>query len=164
MARFGLGNARSLALATLLVLAVGGPAHAISCGGAPADVTAQMVSKVNAARSRAGLRPLAADPKLARAAQGHACDMARRGFFSHNGSGGSTPKVRVKKAGYKTCLTAENISFGWRSVDQVMGDLMHSPKHRDNILRNGVGAIGIGYVPPQGGQGPWWVQVFAKPC
>jgi uncharacterized protein YkwD len=90
--------------------------------------------------------------------------MARRGYFSHKGSGGTTPKTRVKKVGYKTCLTAENISFGWRSVDQVMNDLMHSPKHRQNILRRNVGAIGIGFVPRTGNQGPWWVQVFAKPC
>ena len=61
--------------------------------------------------------------------------MATKGFFDHHGSDGKTPKTRVKRAGYRTCLTAENISFGWRSVDQVMQVLMQSPKHRANILR-----------------------------
>ncbi len=140
------------------------PAFAVSCGGASSEVSAPMMQMVNAERRRAGLPPLALDAKLTRAAQGHACDMAKRGFFSHTNPNGSTPKVRVKKAGYRTCLTAENISFGWRSVDQVMNDLMHSPKHRANILRRGVNEIGIGYVPRINGQGPWYVQVFAHPC
>lgn len=154
----------AIAMVSAWVLAIATPASAVSCGGAPKEVSQQMLAKVNAERKRAGLRPLAFDQKLSRAAQGHACDMARRGYFSHNGAGGTTPKTRVKKVGYRTCLTAENISFGWRSVDQVMNDLMHSPKHRQNILRRNVGAIGIGFVPRTGNQGPWWVQVFAKPC
>lgn len=151
-------------ITTCWMFAGAAPALAVSCGGAPAEVTRAMIQMVNAERKRAGLPALGHDRKLDKAAQAHACDMARRGFFSHNGSGGTTPKTRVKKVGYKTCLTAENISFGWRSAEQVMQDLMQSKGHRDNILRRNVGEIGIGYVPRTGNQGPWWVQVFAKPC
>lgn len=145
-------------------LAAATPTRAAGCAGVSEEVSQQMVQMVNAERKRAGLPPVTPDAKLARAAQAHACDMANRGFFAHKGSSGSTPKARVKKAGYRTCLTAENISFGWRSVDQVMHDLMNSPKHRENILRRNVDEIGIGYVPRTGDQGPWWVQVFANPC
>ncbi|MBK5947314.1 hypothetical protein CCR83_12895 [Rhodobacter veldkampii DSM 11550] len=159
---------RYLAVATLSMLALPAlttSAQAVdSCRAVPAEISGPMLARVNAERRAQGLRPLQLDAKLTRAAQGHACDMATKGFFDHHGSDGKTPKTRVKRAGYRTCLTAENISFGWRSVDQVMQDLMQSPKHRANILRGSVQEIGIGYVPRTGNQGPWWVQVFANPC
>jgi uncharacterized protein YkwD len=66
----------AIAMVSAWVMAAATPASAVSCAGAPSEVSQQMLAKVNAERKRAGLRPLAFDQKLARAAQGHACDMA----------------------------------------------------------------------------------------
>lgn len=134
-----------------------------SCASAP-QIGAQMRDMVNAERKARGLPKLSADQRLDRAAQAHACDMARKGYFSHTEPNGSTATIRVKQAGYKSCVTAENISYGWRELPQAMTDLINSPGHRANILRANVRAIGVGYVPRQGKAGPWYVQVFAKPC
>ncbi|HXO20664.1 MAG TPA: CAP domain-containing protein, partial [Thermoanaerobaculia bacterium] len=42
-----------------------------------------ILAKTNAQRARAGARPLVANSLLDRAAQGHAEDMLRRGYFAH---------------------------------------------------------------------------------
>lgn len=134
-----------------------------TCASAP-QTASQMRDMVNAQRKANGLAALKSDQRLDKAAQAHACDMARKGYFSHTEPNGSTATIRVKQSGYKSCVTAENISYGWRELPQAMTDLMNSPGHRANILRTTVRAIGVGYVPKQGKAGPWYVQVFAKPC
>ena len=146
------------------LLTIGNARAAQICGGAPKLVSESMFNSVNAARKTAGLPALKEDRKLARAAQEHACDMAKNGYFAHQDLKGRNVMKRVSAEGYRSCVAAENLGFGWRTVDQVMKDLMNSPHHRENILRRSVKAIGIGYVPPSNGQGPWWVQVFADPC
>jgi uncharacterized protein YkwD len=134
-----------------------------NCATAP-QIASQMRDMVNQQRKANGLSQLKADQRLDQAAQNHACDMARKGYFSHTEPNGSTATIRVKQTGYRSCVTAENISYGWRELPQAMTDLINSPGHRANILRKNVRAIGVGYVPRQGNVGPWYVQVFAKPC
>lgn len=153
-------------LAGIMMLA-GSSAFAGSSAGACAtapQVSAQMRDMVNSERKARGLPTLSSDQRLDQAAQAHACDMARNGYFSHTEPNGTTAKKRVKKAGYRACVTAENISYGWRELPQAMTDLINSPGHRANILRKSVKQIGVGYVPRQGNAGPWYVQVFANPC
>lgn len=139
-------------------------AQAAQCARPAPAIAAEVLAAVNAVRTSQGRPPLAPDPRLDAAAQAHACDMAQNGFFDHRGSSGSTVGARVRAAGVKSCTTAENIAYGWRSTGQVMDGWMQSSGHRANILRGSVEAIGFGYVPASGGVGPWWVQVFANPC
>jgi uncharacterized protein YkwD len=157
-------TSKASALSLLITLACSVSAQAQECSPAPEAVVVEMLDMVNTARAQAGLGALSVNPELARAAQLHACDMADLGYFSHTSPSGSTLRTRVRAVGYRSCLSAENISYGWRSVAQVIGDLMASKGHRDNLLRSNVAEIGIGYRAPQGGNGPWWVQVFARPC
>jgi len=148
-------------IAGLLMLA--GGAQAARCQISP-QAAAQMRDMVNQQRAAKGLPKLSTDERLTQAAQAHACDMARKGYFSHRGANGSTTMSRVKKLGYRACLSAENISYGWPDTGRAMQDLMQSSGHRANILRKQARAIGIGVVPKQGKAGPWYVQVFAAPC
>jgi len=152
-----------LVLAAVLAL-LAPAAEAAHCGQPAPGLAAEVLAAVNAARRADGLAPLAPDPRLDAAAQAHACDMAQNGFFDHRGSSGDSVTDRVRAQGMKSCTTAENIAYGWRSTQQVMDGWMQSSGHRDNILRGSVNAIGIGYVAASGGAGPWWVQVFARPC
>ncbi|MBW6506206.1 MAG: CAP domain-containing protein [Rhodobacteraceae bacterium] len=145
-------------------LALAAPAFAGQCPGPSSAVTNEILAAVNTERAREGRAPLARDSRLDAAAQGHACDMATKGFFDHRGSSGSSVGNRVRAAGLRSCTTAENIAYGWRETGRVMAEWMQSSGHRANILRGSVNAIGIGYVPASGGAGPWWVQVFANPC
>ena len=53
---------------------------------------------LNGARLLSGLPPLALNPVLEKAAQGHSDDMADRAFVDHTGSNGSTPVERIALA------------------------------------------------------------------
>ncbi len=156
-------------LGTVLLLAAlllpGGAAAQTGCVlGDPAALR-EVHERLNAARRQNGLPPVALSGTLGRAAAGHACDMIQRGFFSHQGSNGSSAHNRAQRAGYRSCLTAENIAWGQPTPAAVFDAWMRSPGHRANILRTGVRDVGLAQaVPRQGQKGPQWVMVLARPC
>lgn len=115
-------------------------------------------------RQAQGLNALAMDPQLTQAAVAQGCDMARRGFFAHTGSDGSTPLTRAERAGFHACLIAENVAMGQRDAGETFDAWMKSSGHRRNILLRGVTRIGVAVVPKRDGKGPWYVMVLAKPC
>jgi uncharacterized protein YkwD len=135
-----------------------------ACPMPPAEIQNGMLAAVNAQRAADGRGRLVLEPALIRAAQLHACDMAEHGFFGHTGSSGTSPMRRVKEQGYKNCIVAENLALGQTDIAQAMRSLMASPGHRTNIDRPRVQTAGFGYLPKVNGEGPWWVQVFARPC
>ncbi|WP_376874884.1 CAP domain-containing protein [Albirhodobacter sp. R86504] len=152
-----------LTCAAFIAIFVAGAAQSASCD-LSTQMAAAMAQEVNQQRAAQGLRPLQTDSKLTAAAQAHGCDMARRGYFSHTGADGSSAGARVKKTGYRACLSAENISYGWPDTGRAMQDLMNSKGHRANILHKKARALGVAVIPKQGTAGPWYVQVFAAPC
>ena len=124
----------------------------------------QIVDTTNHVRRRSGLRQLDYNPTLARAAQGHACDMVQRGFFAHQGSNGSNVQRRVRNAGYRDCLVAENIAMGnfFQNGQMVTQGWMDSAGHRRNMLLRDVQDFGLGVAMLDGN--PYFVMVLAKGC
>lgn len=152
---------------------------AILAGIAPAGVSAQSgsdlqalreeaLSLVNEARRRENLQPLSGDGALQRAAQSHAEDMLRRGYYAHESPEGETVADRFRAAGGSQWkLTAENIARcegcptdpSAERVRQFQRGWMDSPSHRANILRDGLDSFGFGIA---GGKGKVYaVQTFA---
>lgn len=123
-----------------------------------ADPVRDIVPMVNAFRAQNGLGPLAAHPQLEEAAERHARDMEKNGFFDHKGSKGGRVDKRVKKARYKFCVVAENIAYGQSSTAMVMGDWAKSPGHRKNMLVGKMKHIGVARGPKN-----HWVMVLAAP-
>lgn len=118
------------------------------------------LAQINAARANAGLPPVALDGGLSRMAQGHACDMAARGYFDHTTPDGTGLFDRANKAGLSGfCQLAENIARGQRDIPTVMGIWLRSPGHRANLLDPDLTHVGLGRAP-----GPYWVQVFGGRC
>ena len=154
---------RTIALLALLLglLPVAAQAGECAIDAAQGREIAQATSQQRQAQ---GLNALAMDLQLTQAAATQGCDMARRGFFDHKGSDGSTPLRRAAKAGFRACLIAENVAMGQRDPGEVFDAWMHSPGHRRNILLRGVTRIGLAVVPRRDGKGPWYVMVLAKPC
>lgn len=122
-----------------------------------ADPTATRA--LNDLRAKHGKAAVTYSPALERAAQVHADDMARRGFFSHKGSNGSAVSDRVSAQGYKWCFVAENIAKGQRGLDQVMRGWTTSKGHFKNMVHRSAGGFGLAR-----GQGNIWVMVLASPC
>jgi uncharacterized protein YkwD len=129
-------------------------------------VRKEMLASVNAARKKAGLRPLTADALLDKAAQRHAEDMLARGYFAHKSPSGTTVRERAISAGYGWRSIGENIAFGQTSVDEVMETWLNSPGHRKNILTADFTELGVGIamgLGPDGKYQVYWVQNFGAP-
>lgn len=151
-----------------------GPGHAVDGAGrtywtvlwarpyTPAGLeraVAEVLALTNAERAAAALPPLAADPRLAAAAQAHSADMAGRDFYSHTTPEGREPWDRARAAGAAHRATGENIACGQRTPAEVVRGWMDSPGHRANILTPGFTHLGVGYAP-SGRAGTYWTQLF----
>jgi len=87
------------------------------------------------------------DDRLAAVARMHSEEMARNGYFSHEGADGSSPASRVSMAGIKWRSTGENIA-SCGSVSEAQSLFMNEPKfqqnHRWNILNVNYTHVGVG--------------------
>ncbi len=106
----------------------------------------------NEERAQEGLAGLEYETRLETAAQGHAEDMVERRFFSHDTPEGLRPEDRALNAGYpsKHYSSGENLAWGTgleASPVEIVDGWMHSPGHRDNILRGAFTQMGVGVVP-----------------
>jgi uncharacterized protein YkwD len=137
-----------------------------------AAIRARVVELVNAARAsgrRCGSERFAAAPlldtsrALDNAATDHARDMARRKFFEHRGSDGSEPRDRVRRAGYLSRLTGENIAYGPESAEEVVAGWLASPGHCENIMEPSFRDIGVGFAISRKRGQIYWVQTFGAP-
>ncbi|WP_051709015.1 CAP domain-containing protein [Streptomyces sp. NRRL S-350] len=131
-------------------------------GGADASDAQQVVDLVNAERAKAGCGPVAAEPRLASAAQSHSDDMADRNYFDHASPEGYHADHRIEATGYRWSTWGENIARGQKDPAAVMDAWMNSPGHRANILNCAFKQLGVGVRTGSGG--PWWTQVFAAPA
>lgn len=146
------------ALGLCAVVMFNPPARA--CTAPPMEELQVHLAAVNAERGKSGRMPLALDPGLAQLAQAHACDMARRGYFSHTSPDGSTMVSRARRAGLSNyCSIGENIARGHADVPSAMASWLRSPGHRRNILDRDFTHVGFGRAP-----GAHWVQLFAGNC
>ncbi|MFF7990767.1 CAP domain-containing protein [Kitasatospora xanthocidica] len=137
------------------------PATPVGGGAAPSDAQA-VVDLVNAERAKAGCGPVAAEPRLATAAQSHSDDMANRNYFDHASPEGYHADHRIEATGYRWSTWGENIARGQKDPAAVMDAWMNSPGHRANILNCAFKQLGVGVRTGSGG--PWWTQVFAAPA
>lgn len=155
---------KSLALGACLVVSASLVQAQASCSR-PANaqsLESSVFSGVNSIRSQGARAALNQRSPLSQAAQAHACDMARNDFFSHTGSDGSNVQARVTRAGYRACVVAENIAWGYSDAQRVLSGWMNSAGHRRNMLHDRVRDVGIGVA--SGPRGPVWVLVVARNC
>ncbi|MEV4709144.1 CAP domain-containing protein [Actinoplanes sp. NPDC049316] len=126
------------------------------------DVQQQARDLVNRERRRAGCDDVTVDRRLIAAANRHAADMARRGYFAHEDPNGDRAGERVADAGYQWSRFGENIARGQDSVYEVVDGWMNSPEHRENILDCRLHQVGVG-LAFSADRTPYWVQDFATP-
>lgn len=155
----------TLTLASVAFAVLGSQAVASNACRTPENVdamAAEIARGLNASRRANGQGTLDFNRKLGQAAMTHACDMAVNDFFGHQGSDGSNSQRRVRAAGYRDCLVAENLAWGYPRSEQIINGWMNSPGHRSNMLHPRAQEFGIGITV--GPKGPNWVLVVAKGC
>ena len=124
----------------------------------PAAASGDFDGMISLFRGQNSLAPVRVNSQLAAIATAHAQDMARNGFFSHDGSNGSTLQQRLRGSGYRACFGAENIGNGYPDERTVFQGWQGSTGHRRNMLARDARDYGLGRA------GPYWVLVLAAPC
>jgi uncharacterized protein YkwD len=144
------------------------PAHSMGPAKTrPASASAvanEVVDLTNVERTGHGRTALRTSPRLMRAAQIHAEQMARASQLAHVLPGAAYPRTddRLAAADYRWQAYGENVALGQLNATEVLKSWMHSPGHRTNILNRDFTEMGAGYAIDRAGR-PYYVQVFAKP-
>ncbi len=110
-----------------------------------ASAEAAVFALINQDRAHAGLRPLAADARLAEIARAHCRDMLAHGFVGHVSPTTGNAADRVARAKVHAMLILENVARAY-SPGEVERGLMASPGHRRNILSAEATRVGVGAV------------------
>jgi len=99
-----------------------------------------------------------------KAAQMKAEDMAKRGYFSHEGPLGESPWSWLDKVGYSYVYAGENLAVNFSDSVEVHKAWLNSPKHRDNILGRNFSEVGVGTATGEfeGRQSIFVVQFFGS--
>ncbi|WP_439155688.1 CAP domain-containing protein [Yoonia sp.] len=121
-------------------------------------VTGRFAKDMNTFRGSQGQGAVAPDRRLQRAAQAHANDMVRRGYFAHQSPDGGRMSDRIAASGYRACAAAENIAFGQKTEAAVFAAWRASAGHRRNML----GSTFVDYG--MGRSGDTWVLLLARDC
>jgi uncharacterized protein YkwD len=138
------------------------------------SVSRRILDLVNAARAAghrcgpkyfAPVAPLTINSRLADAALAHSREMAKNNLLDHRGRDGSTPALRVERAGYGAHrIIGENIAAGAMTAAEVTEGWLDSPAHCENIMDGRFTQIGIAYAAsPSTDAGMYWTQDFAAP-
>jgi uncharacterized protein YkwD len=143
-----------------------------------ADLEQKIHQLVNFERKVVERTALEWDDQLAKLAQAHSEDMAKRKYFKHVTPEGLTPMKRAEAAGYNTCqLMGENIyqnnlysrvitekkrtTYDWNSIDQIASttvkNWMQSEGHRQNLLEKNYTKEGIGVAIDEADEGKVYI-------
>jgi uncharacterized protein YkwD len=123
----------------------------------------RMQDGINTMRAQSGLPPLAPNAQLASAAATHAQDMSFQSRPWHWGSDGSSPMLRVQRAGYLGAFVGEAVSETFESEVETVNGWMLEPESRTVLLDRRAGEVGVGWHQDTNGK-LWWVVVLGEPA
>lgn len=127
--------------------------------GSQGQVQLRMLDSINALRTANGLGQVSLDSSLNAAAETHSRDMARQGRPWHFGSDGSSPVVRVFRAGYAKRMLGENISESYETETETLTAWMSLPETREVIMNKQAEDLGFAYYQQPDGK-IWWTLVM----
>jgi uncharacterized protein YkwD len=127
-------------------------------------MAAEVIELTNVERSHHRRAVLRANPRLMRAAQLQADQMAHAGHMAHVLPDAPYPRMedRIAATEYRWRMLGENVAFGQANAAKVLDSWMHSRGHRTNILNASFTEMGAGYAVDRSGR-PYYVQVFGRP-
>jgi uncharacterized protein YkwD len=108
-----------------------------------------LAEAVDFLRRQAPLQPLRVNAGLTAVALDHATAQGREGGFGHVGSDGASLGDRLRRRGVWASLAAEDISYGYRTPQDVVRQLIVDSGvpgrgHRANIFGSAYQAVGVG--------------------
>jgi uncharacterized protein YkwD len=127
----------------------------------PGDADAvkfRLLDSVNTLRGAQSLAPLTFDASLQAAAATHARDMSVQNRPWHFGSDGSSPLVRVQRAGFTGRLVGELISETYETELETLSAWMAQPDTRAVIMDPSARVVGFDWYQEPAGK-IWWTMV-----
>lgn len=121
-------------------------------------ISSTLFSKMNEARAQANLAPLVKNDKLDQTAKIKACDMSKRGYFSHNTPEGISSWHLFDENKYCWTVAGENLAKDMVDEEEMFNAFMNSPKHKAVILNNEFYDVGIAKC------GHYTAVHFGSPC
>ena len=118
----------------------------------------EVLALTNARREAAGLNTLSADPVLTEMAMLRAKELEES--YSHNRPSGENCKTVFGEFEIDLKFYGENAAKGNRTPEAAVEAWMDSPGHRENLLREDAGYLGVGVWQDEDGI-LYWVQIFA---
>jgi uncharacterized protein YkwD len=144
----------ALAVIAGLCLSAATTTTAIAACGSMKEASALeagMLDWINEQRAERGLKPYKRSTVLDRAAEFHACDMAKYDYFAHSRSGGPKLGSRMKSAGYRLKAGSENIAYTQQlKVSSAASLWRNSPPHWHAIIDPTMRDIGLAVVNDDG--------------
>lgn len=116
----------------------------------------EVVTLVNAERTKQGIAPLTARNDLNEYAQLRSTEIVSN--FAHERPDGASPLDYVMSLS-GVMRSGENIAWGQSTPEEVMNAWMNSDGHRKNILNPDFTLIGVGCFESNGRK--YWTQIFA---
>jgi uncharacterized protein YkwD len=126
----------------------GEPSMYASMAAAEAELDAPAAaSMISGYRGNNGLSAVSIDPELMKLADAQARAMAAKDKLDHNVIRDFGERLKV--AGYKSTVAAENIGAGYHTLAEAFSGWRDSPPHRRNMLLGGASRLGIAaaYAP-----------------
>jgi uncharacterized protein YkwD len=124
----------------------------------PGEAAAGVVAAINGARADAQKPPLKLSPKLTKAAQDVAQELAALGDLHKEEK---SYLDRPRAAGYRARRLGESAASGQPTPEEVVQDWLKNPIHRENFLGRW-SDIGVGYGTSEKGV-PFWMVFVAEP-
>lgn len=115
----------------------------------------RVLDSINALRSAKGAQPLMLNAQLNAAAATHSRDMSVQNRPWHFGSDGSSPLVRVQRAGYTGKFLGELISETYETEVEVVSAWMKQADTRDILMDARASQMGFAWYQEPGGK-IWW--------
>lgn len=134
--------------------------YKISRGDAQ-DIPVRVQEAVNTLRAARGTAPVAMNPALMAAAEGHSRDMAAQNRPWHWGSDGSSPLDRGLRAGFMGKVLGENISETYETETETLSAWMALADTRDVILNPAATQMGFGWYQEPSGK-IWWTMLTGQ--
>ncbi|MCK0151240.1 CAP domain-containing protein [Marivita sp. S6314] len=122
----------------------------------------RMLDALNALRQASGAPALELNARLNAAAATHARDMSVQNRPWHFGSDGSSPIIRIQRAGYTGRLVGEAISETYETELETLGAWMEAPNTRTVLLDPTARDMGFSWHQEANGK-IWWNLIVGAP-
>lgn len=130
--------------ALVMGMVAAGAASACQKPAGAKAIEAEVASWINAERAKKGLPKLGVSSQLTAAAEAHACDMAKRGFFDHQGPGGPSFQKRLNRSGYDYSAAVENLAYSTAGGSEpAMRIWKKSAAHWKNLMDRRLDDMGV---------------------